>query len=324
MAYELRVRYGPIEPNRSGYLAVSPLHSMYWEESGNANGQPILFLHGGPGSGTDPSHRCFFDPAAYRIILFDQRGCGKSRPHAELKENTTWDLVQDIEKLRKHLDVAAWIVFGGSWGSTLALAYAETCPAMVKGLILRGIFLCRPSDLEWFYQSGASYIFPDEWEKFVDPIPQSERKNLIKAYYKRLTSSDPQEQITAARAWAGWEGATLNLRFNASMFQAFTQDSRAGAIARIESHYFIHGGFFKTKNWLIENIDAIRQIPAILVHGRYDVICPFESAWALHQAWPEAKLEIIPDAGHSAGEPGIADALIRATDAFRRRSDVNG
>jgi proline iminopeptidase len=312
----MRVRYPAIEPNRSGRLQVSSLHSIYWEESGNPKGKPILFVHGGPGSGTDPSQRCFFDPKVYRIVLFDQRGCGKSIPHAELKENTTWDLVDDIEKLRKHLQIASWVVFGGSWGSTLSLAYAETYPAVVKGLILRGIFLCRPSELDWFYQSGANNIFPDEWEKFVAPIPIRERKHLVKAYYKKLISNDLQEQMEAARSWAGWEASTLNLRFNASMFQAFTQDMRATAIARIECHYFIHDGFFKTKNWLIENLASIRRIPAVIVHGRYDVICPCESAWALHKAWPEASLEIIPDAGHSAGEPGITDALIRASDDF--------
>jgi proline iminopeptidase len=317
MESKLRERYSSIEPNRSGFLSVSRLHTIYWEESGNPNGRPILFLHGGPGSGTDSSQRCFFDPTAYRIILFDQRGCGKSRPHAELRENTTWDLVEDIEKLRKHLQISSWVVFGGSWGSTLALAYAETNPSVVKGLILRGIFLCRPNELKWFYQGGAGSVFPDEWEKFLALLPNDERKNPAKAYYKLLKSKDLQEQIKAARAWAGWEAVTLSMRFNSQMFQAFTQDTRATAIARIECHYFIHNAFFKTENWLIENLEAIRQIPTVIVHGRYDMICPMESAWALHKAWPEAKLEIIPDAGHSAAEPGTTDALIRATDAFR-------
>jgi len=313
----MRTKYPPIEPNRSGYLQVSSLHSIYWEESGNPEGSPILFLHGGPGAGTEQSHRSFFDPGAYRIVLFDQRGCGKSKPHAELRENTTWDLVNDIEQLRKHLNISSWIVFGGSWGSTLALAYAQTNPHVVKGLILRGIFLGRSCELLWFYQSGARFLFPDEWEKFVQPIPLSERSHLIEAYYRKLTFSDPQIRRQAARAWSGYEAATIGLKFDKQMFQSFTEEERSEAIARIECHYFVNRLFFKTDHWLLEHIAAIRKIPAILIHGRYDVICPLDSAWELHRAWPESRLEIIADAGHSASEPGITDALVRATDEFR-------
>jgi proline iminopeptidase len=317
MSSELRLRYPPIEPIRSGYLSVSKKHSLYWEECGNLQGKPILFLHGGPGSGLDPSHRCFFDPKAYRIVLFDQRGCGKSQPFASLEENTTWDLVEDIEKLREHLKIDQWIVFGGSWGSTLSLAYAETHPKRVKGLILRGIFLCRPSELEWFFKRGADFLFPDEWEKFLAPIPPQERNDLVKAYYRQLTSPDPAIRKTAAKAWSGWEGVMLGIKFDQSVFKSFTKDDHAESIARIECHYFLNRCFFKTDNWLIDHVGALRRIPSIIVHGRYDVICPLESAWALHKAWPEAKLEIIPDAGHAASEPGITDALIRATDSFR-------
>jgi proline iminopeptidase len=290
---------------------------LYWEESGNRDGKPILFLHGGPGAGTDPYHRSFFDPRHYRIILFDQRGCGKSTPFACLEENTTWDLVSDIEKLREHLGINRWVVFGGSWGSTLALAYAETHSLRVKGLILRGIFLCRPSELAWFYQYGAHHIFPDMWEQFLAPIPYTEHKHMMKAYYQRLTSNDPQIRHEAAKAWAGWEGAALRLKFDPDLYANFTADAKAEAIARIECHYFVNNAFFKTDNWLIEHVETIRHIPAVIVHGRYDIICPLETAWALHKAWPEAKFQIIPDAGHAAGETGITDALVRATDEFR-------
>ncbi len=313
----MRERYPPIEPNQSGHLVVSEKHTLYWEECGNPNGNPVIFLHGGPGSGTSPSHRCFFDPEAYRIILLDQRGCGKSTPHAEIEENTTWNLVADIEKLRELLGIEKWVVFGGSWGSTLSLAYAETHPERVKGLILRGIFLCRDQELRWFYQHGAHHLFPDRWEQFLAPIPEKERGNLIEAYYKRLTSPDAKVRREAAKAWSGWEGSALGLKFDFNAFQSFTEDTTADAIARLECHYFMNKCFFKTDNWLIENVEKIRHIPSVIIHGRYDIICPFENAWDLHKAWPEAKLEIIPDAGHAAGEPGITDALVRASDAFR-------
>lgn len=314
----MRERYPLIEPNKTGHLKVSSTHTLYWEESGNPSGKPILFLHGGPGSGTDPSNRSFFDPEAYRIILFDQRGSGKSTPHACLEENTTWDLVADIEKLRSHLHIDRWVVFGGSWGSTLALAYSETHPDCVKALIVRGIFLCRQEELRWFYQYGAHHLFPDFFESFLTPIPPAERTDLIKAYYKRLTSPDPQIRKEAAKAWSEWEGCALKLRFDPSLFRTFTEDFHADALARIECHYFLHQGFFKTDNWLIEHAHALRDIPGVIVHGRYDIVCPLSNAWDLHKAWPKAKLEIIPDAGHAASEPGIADALIRATDHFRK------
>lgn len=310
----MRSKYPPIEPYRTGFLDVGSGHKIYWEESGNPKGLPVLFLHGGPGSGTDPSHRCYFNPQGYRIILMDQRGCGKSTPHSSLIDNTTWHLVVDIEKLRKELKIEKWVVFGGSWGSTLSLAYAESHPEQVLALIVRGIFLGRKKELRWFYQFGAHHLFPDEWEKYIDPIPENERGDLIGAFYRQLTSSDEAVRRRAASAWSAWEGATLKLIFDPNLFLQFTEGKNADAIARIECHYFIHHCFFKTDNWLIENVDRIRKIPGIIIQGRYDVICPMESAWELHLAWPEAQFEIIKDAGHAASEPGITDALIRATD----------
>lgn len=312
----MRTRYPSIEPNRSGYLDVGDGHLVYWEESGNPEGIPALFLHGGPGSGTDPSHRCFFNPTLYRIILMDQRGSGKSKPHAHLVENTTWHLVQDIEQLRKTLQIDRWLVFGGSWGSTLSLAYAVTHPGHVLGLILRGIFLGRKKELDWFYQSGAHHIYTDEWEKYLAPIAPEERGDMIRAYYRKLTSDDAEIRKRAAIAWSSWEGVNLRLLFDPIFFKQFTEGSHADALARIECHYFLNRCFFKTENWLIEQIGAIRKIPGFIVQGRYDLVCPFESAWELHKAWPEAEFEIIRDAGHMASEPGILDALIRATDRF--------
>lgn len=309
--------YPEIEPFQTDFLIVSEDHDLYWEESGNPNGQPILFLHGGPGSCTEPLFRRFFDPKVYRIILMDQRGCGKSTPHASLKDNTTWHLVEDIEKLRAYLSIKKWIVFGGSWGSTLALCYAIMHPEHVKGLILRGIFLVRQKELKWFYQFGAHHIFPDEWEKFVAPIPVSERQDLISAYYKQLTSLDPDLRRTAAKAWSGWEAATLKLMYDSKLFSKFTADEHADSISRIECHYFVNRAFMETDNWILENVFKIRSIPGIIVHGRYDVICPVENAWELHKAWPESTLEIVPDAGHAISEKGISEALVRATDNFR-------
>lgn len=314
----MRTKYPPIEPFQTGFLPVGSGHEIYWEVSGNPQGLPVLFLHGGPGSGTEPSHRCYFDPKIYRIVLIDQRGCGKSRPHSSLKDNTTWHLVADIEKVREHLKISKWVVFGGSWGSTLSLAYSETHPQSVLGLILRGIFLGRPKELKWFYQFGAHHIFPDEWEKYLDPIPLEERDDLIRAFYRRLTSSDDAIRKRAASVWSAWEGAALKLIFDPSLFQQFTEDSHADALARVECHYFVNHCFFKTDNWLLEQVGAIRKIPGIIVQGRYDIVCPMESAWELHKAWPEAQLEIIKDAGHAASEPGILDALIRATDEMGR------
>ncbi len=316
-AKEFLTKYPPIEPYRTGFLPVSSEHTLYWEESGNPNGLPVIYLHGGPGSGTEPSHRSFFDPMAYRIVLFDQRGCGKSLPHSSLHENTTWDLVSDIEKLRTFLGIKEWVVFGGSWGSTLALAYAESHPQRVLGLILRGIFLGRRKEIHWFYQFGAHHLFPDAFEEYVAPIPVHERGDLLNAFCKRLCSPDAAIRKIAAKAWSTWEATLLRLLPDPRLKAAFTEDYRADAIARIECHYFTHQCFFKTDNWLIENVGKVRHIPAVIIHGRYDLVCPFESAWELHKAWPEAKLEIIQAAGHAASEPAIADALVRSTNAFR-------
>lgn len=310
------LRYPSIEPYRADHLKVSSLHSIYWEESGNPQGQPILFLHGGPGSGTEPAHRTFFDPHAYRIILTDQRGCGHSTPHSCLEENTTWHLIDDLEQLRLTLGIDRWIVFGGSWGSTLALTYAVTHPSRVQGLILRGIFLSRKQEIDWFYQQGAHHLFPDFWEEYVGIIPKEERNDLVAAYFRRLTSTDIDVRHRAALAWSRWEAVTLKLHMDPLLVSQFTQNDRADAIARIECHYFMHRSFLPHDAWLLEQIDRIRAIPAIIIHGRYDVICPLDTAWTLHRAWPEATLEIVPNAGHSASEPGITDALIRATHSF--------
>ncbi|MDN3506683.1 MAG: prolyl aminopeptidase [Simkaniaceae bacterium] len=313
---ELRSLYPKIEPYREGFLSVGEGHSLYWEESGNPDGQPILFLHGGPGMGTLPYQRSFFDPEHYRIILFDQRGCGKSTPFACLENNTTWDLVEDIEKLRKHLNVEKWTLFGGSWGSTLALTYSILHPDSVEGLILRGIFLCRPKEIRWYYQFGAHHLFPDLWENYCAPIPVEEHGDFVGAYYKRLLSTDPEVRKLAAKAWSGWEGSTSKLHFDPELFATFSADQAADSIARIECHYFVHNTFFATDNWILENVNTIRHIPCVIIQGRYDIPCPMESAWELHRTWPEAEFEIIPDAGHNPSEPGIMDALIRATDGF--------
>jgi proline iminopeptidase len=316
----MKTKYPPIEPNKTGFLDVGQGHSVYWEESGNPKGIPVIFLHGGPGSGTDEGHRCYFDPKKYRIILMDQRGCGKSTPHSSLVDNTTWHLVADIEKLRELLQIKKWVVFGGSWGSTLSLAYAETHPEAVHALILRGIFLGRPKEIHWFYQYGAHHIFPDEWEKYLDPIPVEERGNMLQAYYKALCNENPATRRRAASAFSAWEGACLKLIFDPNLFLQFTEDTHADAIARIECHYFINNCFFQTDNWLIENIKPLRKIPAVIIQGRYDIVCPMESAWELHKAWPEAEFIVLPDAGHAASEPAITDALIRATDDLQLKS----
>jgi len=312
----LRPLYYPLEPFNQGMLQVSALHKIYFEECGNPNGKPVVFLHGGPGGGLQTIYRQYFDPNRWRIILFDQRGCGRSEPHAELRENTTWHLVSDIEALRQALDIEAWTVFGGSWGSTLSLAYAQTHPERCQGLILRGIFMLRKKEIAWFYQEGASYIFPDAWEAYLKPIPVGERGDLVAAYYKRLTSHDPKIRIEAARAWSVWEGSTSKLIPNAELIAETGEDDFAVAFARIECHYFINGGFFDSDDQLLRNVSRIRHIPTVIVQGRYDVVCPTTSAWELHRVWPESELIIVPDAGHSMTEPGIRSALIEATDQF--------
>lgn len=308
--------FPPLEPYKTEYLKVSDLHALYLEQSGNPHGQPVLFLHGGPGGGTLPKHRRFFDPAHYRIILFDQRGCGKSLPSAELRDNTTWDLVQDMERIRQHLGIQRWLLFGGSWGSTLALAYAITHPARVQGLILRGIFLCRPQEIQWFYQYGASQLFPEVWDSFLAPIPPAERHDLVGAYHRLLTGTDETAKLAAAQAWSKWEGATSTLLPSAEMVQAFNDATHALEFARIENHYFCNAAFFPTPDFLLENAAKLSGIPGVIVQGRYDVVCPATSAWALSRAWPAARLQIVPDAGHSAWEPGILAALVAATEAF--------
>src|SRR5438445_2086993 len=313
----MKTLYPEIEPFETGRLKVSPVHELYYEQVGNPNGKPAVFLHGGPGGGLVTDYRRYFNPEIYRVVLFDQRGSGKSTPHAILEENTTWDLVADIERLREHFGIDRWQVFGGSWGSTLALAYAETHPDRVSELVLRGIFLCRPREIKWFYQEGASWIFPDVWEEFLKVIPESERGDMVSAYYRRLTSDDEKVRVEAARAWSIWEGSTSKLLFDYESIERFADPQFALAFARIECHYFMNNCFFPTENYLIENVGKIRKIPGMIVQGRYDVVCPMTSAWDLHRAWPEAELHITPDAGHSITEPGNLSALVDATDRCR-------
>jgi proline iminopeptidase len=315
----MRQLYPPIEPYRSLYLPVSDLHQLYIEEVGNPQGKPVLFLHGGPGGGINPIYRQFFDPQRWRVILFDQRGCGRSLPHAELQDNTTWALVNDIETLRQHLDIDRWTVFGGSWGSTLALAYAQTHPDRCAGLILRGIFTLRQREVRWFYQEGASYLYPDAWEHYIAPIPEAERHDLIAAYYRRLTSPDAATRIRAAQSWSVWEASTSKLIQDPDLMAYFGEDEFAVAFARIECHYFINRGFFDHDDQLLRQVDRIRHIPGVIVQGRYDVVCPATTAWELHRVWPEAKFVLVQDAGHSAMEPGITTALLEATDHFARQ-----
>ncbi len=308
--------YPALAPYNTGQLKVDATHTLYYEESGNPKGKPVVFLHGGPGAGTSPGYRQFFNPQKYRIILFDQRGCGQSTPFAHLENNTTWDLVADIEKLRTHLHVERWQVFGGSWGSTLALAYSQTHPTRVTELILRGIFLLRKQEIDWFYQAGTSELFPDAWEEYLAPIPQKERHDMVTAYYKRLTSEDRDTRLTAAKAWTLWEGRTSKLVNDEQFLSRYSADDFATAFARIECHYFINKGFLKTDDQLLRDAEKIRHIPGVIVQGRYDVVCPMRSAWDLHRAWPEADFVVIPDAGHSALELGISRALVAATDRY--------
>lgn len=314
----MRELYPEIEPYRQGLLKVSNLHTIYFEESGNPQGKPVVILHGGPGGGSQPIYRQYFNPDLWRIVQFDQRGCGKSTPHAELIENTTWHLVEDIETLRKHLNINSWVVSGGSWGSTLALAYSQTHPEYCQALILRGIFMLRYKELEWFYQEGAGYFFPEAWEQYVEIIPPSERHDMIAAYYHRLISDDQHLRSQAARTWSIWEASTSKLIPDLDLIARFGTEDFADAFARLECHYFINKGFFMSEMQLLENIDRIRHIPTTIVQGRYDVVCPMFTAWELHQAFPEAEFIVVPDAGHSMTEVGIRSALIDASDHFSK------
>lgn len=304
-------------PYNHGMLKVSDLHNIYFEQCGNPDGVPVVILHGGPGGGITPVMRRYHDPQHYRIVLFDQRSCGRSKPYASLKQNTTWDLVDDIEKLRQHLNIERWHVFGGSWGSTLSLAYAQTHPDRVTSLVLRGLFTLRRAELLWFYQEGASWIFPDAWDDFLAPISEDERDDMMTAYYKRLTSNDKKIQIEAARAWSLWEGRTLSLRDDPERVARFGADEFAIAFARIECHYFVNGGFLQNDSQLIDDLHKIRHIPAVLVQGRYDVCTPMKTAWDIHKAWPEAELKICPTSGHALTEAEITTELIAATEKFK-------
>jgi len=312
-----RTLFAPYNLRRSGRLRVSDIHEIYFEESGAPDGVPVIGLHGGPGGGSSPEMRRFFDRNRYRVILADQRGCGRSTPASELAENDTWALVKDVENLRIELGIEKWVVFGGSWGSTLALAYAVTYPERVLGLILRGIFLATQAEIRWFYQEGASRLFPDAYDRYIAPIPHAERGDLVTAFHKRLTSDDRQTRLTAARAWACWEGETITMRATGAAPPRFEDDSFVDAFARIENHYFINKGFFPTDGWLLDQVKAkLQHIPGVIVHGRYDVVTPLSTAWALQKAWPKADLHIIPDAGHSSMEHGIVHQLISATERF--------
>ncbi len=304
--------------NARGFLPERDGHEVYYEECGNPRGIPVVMLHGGPGGAISEVMRRFHDPSIYRIILFDQRGCGKSRPRASLENNTTWHLIDDIERLRVHLGVERWQVFGGSWGSTLGLAYAQIHPDRVTALIVRGIFTLRRAELQWFYQSGASWLYPDAFENFLAPIPPDERGNMIAAYYKRLTCDDPQAQLDAARAWSVWEGSTLALQTDSSTVEKFSCSAYALAFARIECHYFHNGGFFDYDGQLLNEMDKIKHLPGAIVQGRYDLVTPTATAWQLSRLWPNATIDIVPDAGHAMTEPGIVDRLVRATQKFAR------
>jgi proline iminopeptidase len=312
---DLRTFYPEIEPHASGHLDVGDGHVIYWERSGTKGAKPAVFLHGGPGGGFSGSHRRLFDPTLYDVMLFDQRGCGKSTPHASLEANTTWHLVADIERLREMMGVEMWQVFGGSWGSTLALAYAETHPSRVSELVLRGVYLLTKAEMDWYYQFGVSEMFPDKWERFLAPIPEAERGNMMAAYRKRLTGDDRAVQIEAALAWSQWEGQTITLLPEPSTTDVFGEDEFALAFARIENHYFTHGGWLD-EGQLLRDAGKLKDIPGTIVHGRYDMPCPARFAWALHKAWPKADFHLIEGAGHAYSEPGILDQLIRATDRY--------
>ena len=321
--HERLTPYAPIEPFRTGTLDVGDGHIMYFEESGNPRGQPALLVHGGPGGGSNPTMRRFHDPRHYRIIAFDQRGCGRSTPHASLEANTTWHLVADMERLREALGIERWQVFGGSWGSTLALAYAETHPERVESLILRGIFLVRRAELEWFYQQGCSWIYPEAFAAYEEVIPPAERGDMIAAYHRRLIDPDPHVRLRAAKAWSVWEGSALSLLQDAERIRNFGADAYAIAFARIEAHYFVNAGFFASDGQLLADAAVLRDIPGTIVHGRYDVVTPVKNAWDLKAAWPTADLRIVADAGHAMSEPGNAHELVAATRRYRRGAAGN-
>lgn len=304
--------YPDIKPYAEHRLKVDDLHELHIEECGNEKGLPVVFVHGGPGAGCEPYHRRFFDPTEYRIVLFDQRGSGRSTPHAALDNNTTAHLVADMEIIREYLGINQWVVFGGSWGSTLGLVYAETHPDRVHALILRGIFLCRPHEIRWFYQEGANQVFPDYWQDFIAPIPESERGDLLQAHYKRLVGNDDIARMASAKAWSIWEGRASNLMQKKSVIDFFGSPHTALSLARIEAHYFVHDSFLED-NQILNNIDTIKDIPGYIVHGRYDIVCPLNNAWELHHAWPASEFYVVPDAGHSATESGTVAALINAT-----------
>jgi len=314
----MRKLYPAIQPYATHRLAVGHGHELHVEECGTPEGLPVLFVHGGPGAGCEEFHRCFFDPNRYRIILFDQRGSGRSTPHASLEHNTTPDLVADMEKIRGHLGVDRWVLFGGSWGSTLSLVYAETHSDRVLGLILRGIFLCRPWEIDWFYQDGASHVFPDWWQEFVAPIPESERHELVRAHHRRLTGEDEIARMASAKAWSLWEGRAATLLPNKHVVDFFGHPHTALSLARIEAHFFMHDSFLEPDQ-IVRRAPALQGIPGIIVHGRYDMVCPLQNAWELVEAWPDARLDIIPNAGHSALEPGTVHALIKATTEMAAR-----
>lgn len=308
--------YPSIEPYKHGYLDSGDGHQIYWELCGNPQGKPVVFLHGGPGAGCSPHHRQLFNPERYNILLFDQRGCGRSKPTASLENNTTQHLIADMERLRKEiLDTDKWLVFGGSWGSTLALAYAQTHPQQVTGLILRGIFTLRKKEINWFYQEGASFVFPDKWENYLAPIPEDERDDLVSAYHRRLTGEDEEEMLRCAYAWANWEGTTISLLETDNKALSFGDKNAVLSFARIENHYFVNAGFME-EGQLIHNADRLANIPTVIIQGRYDMCTPSQTAWDLHKVMPHAELHLIPDAGHAFNEPGILSALLAATDKF--------
>ncbi|MFS2102342.1 prolyl aminopeptidase [Variovorax sp. Varisp85] len=315
---DLRQPYPPIEPYETGTLDVGDGHLIRYERVGTPGAKPAVFLHGGPGGGISPEHRRLFDPARYDLMLFDQRGCGQSQPHAGLEANTTWHLVADIERLRERVGVDRWLVFGGSWGSTLALAYAQKHPERVSELVLRGIYTVTRAELQWYYQFGVSEMFPDKWQKFQAPIPEAERGDMIAAYRKRLTGDDPVARIEAARAWSVWEGETITLMPNPMLAETHADDHFALAFARLENHYFVHDAWLEDGQ-LLRDAHKLHGIPGVIVHGRYDMPCPARYAWALHKAWPEAEFHLIEGAGHAYSEPGILDQLLRATDSFAGR-----